>query len=128
MNLLVATSGQELWAITSNACTREDTECNYDRGYPFNMSSSTTWEELGFFQLSDQSNLGYTGDGYYGFDSVRTGWSDDSVVAINRSIVAGTSSEDFYIGESRSKRLLRLSADSTRSAWDLFSADQLLKL
>jgi hypothetical protein len=70
------------------------------------MSDSSTWEEKGFFELSDQKNLGYAGNGSYGFDVVATGW-DGNGITVNHSVVAGTSSEDFYI------RLLGLSPRPT---------------
>lgn len=97
--MLIATSGQETWVVTPDACTEADITCQQRRGYLFNATESSTWEGKGIFELSDQRNLGYVGNGLYGFDVVATGW-DGNGVTVNHSIVAGTSSEDFYIGKS----------------------------
>ncbi|ORX94933.1 aspartic peptidase domain-containing protein [Clohesyomyces aquaticus] len=99
VKLLIATSGQETWAITPDACAVTDSTCRNGRGYLFNISASTTWEKKGAYQLSDESNLGYVGNGSYGFDTILTGWEGQHGLTVNHSIVAGTKSQDFYLGQ-----------------------------
>lgn len=99
IKVLIATSGQETWAVTPNACEESDFHCRASRGHLYNMSSSQSWEEKGFYELFDQRNLGYKGEGLYGLDIVRMGWpGSNEEVVVQNSVVAGTASPDFYLG------------------------------
>ncbi|KAF2842276.1 acid protease [Patellaria atrata CBS 101060] len=98
VKLLIATSGQETWTISTDSCNVTDSDCRNKRGYLFNPFSSDSWESNAMYELSDQSNLGYYGIGTYGFDEVGIGWTGSGGPKVNHSIIAATDSEDFYLG------------------------------
>lgn len=98
VKLLISTSGQETWAVTPDACEADDANCRNGRGHLYNMSSSSTWNQNDFFLLTDESNIGEGGQGLYGYDRLQTGWQGGGGVAVNRSIVAGSSTGP-YLGK-----------------------------
>ena len=104
IEVLISTASEQTWAILPQGCTDFDPpNCVELRGNQFNPNSSRTWTRnnvtsTGIFELSLESELGYTGDGAYGYDTVQLGWPGSNGSSLNHQIVAGISTKEFFLG------------------------------
>ena len=87
------TAGQETWVIGPGGCDDTAT-CQEERGGIFYKDQSTTWTDLGYYELGFDMQLGDTGYGDYGLDNVDL--SDQ--VLVNRQIVAIINTTEFWLG------------------------------
>ena len=96
--VLVSTAIPNQWVVLSEACS--DGDCITTRGNNlFNPNASSTWQNEGIYNLLFESQLNYTGNGQYGFDTVSLGFANqgESVVLKNQT-VAGIVQPDFWMG------------------------------
>ena len=95
--------------INPQGCTPDDpTDCPYTRGTlpfnghnstGFNVNESSTWVYNGIFSLSAQAaQLGYTGNGLYGFDTVVLG-NQSNALNLTHQVVAGMADKSYYMGQ-----------------------------
>jgi hypothetical protein len=103
--VLPSTAGQETWIPVPEGCLASDPEnCGDRRGvYPFQgkelgfqYNASSTWKNIGLYDLILETNLNYTGNGLYGFDTVGT--MVDGGLVLEQQIVAGIATKDFLLG------------------------------
>jgi hypothetical protein len=107
---LISTASQQTWAVFEKACMVNQTDpdngsrlvldrtCYEDRGRTFNMSTSTTWKNIGFFQLWLEKNLGLWGNGKYGYDTVGLGYTANEGPTIKNTTVGALITENFWLG------------------------------
>lgn len=104
VNVLVSTTGYQTWAVVPQGCpSSEPTDCAKLRGGVYNYNQSSTWvrnnvTSNGTFTLGLEENLGYTGNGLFGFDTVALGWQGSNGPSLDQQIVAGIATPDFYLG------------------------------
>lgn len=65
------------------------------RGGVFNSSSSSTWASLGYYDLGLDSQLGFGGYGYYGFDDLTFGTTG---VVLPSTIIASFNTSEYWLG------------------------------
>ncbi|KAI9808897.1 MAG: hypothetical protein M1826_004027 [Phylliscum demangeonii] len=101
LRLLPSTSGDALWAVLPEGCTaRDPSNCGALRGATFSLNRSSTWSDLGLYQLppgTPADALGYHGNAHCGRDTVTLGWQGDGLPTLPQ-IVAGIATKDFYLG------------------------------
>lgn len=105
--ILPATNGQETWVPVPQGCLSSDPiSCGNLRGVEpfksalssgFQVNASSTWVENGFYTLVSEKNLNYSGNGKYGFDTVKLG-REDGALSLTGQVVAGIATKDFYLG------------------------------
>lgn len=105
--ILPATNGQETWVPVPQGCLSSDPiSCGNLRGVEpfksapssgFQSNASSTWVENGFYTLVSERNLNYSGNGKYGFDTVKLG-IQHSALSLTGQVVAGIATKDFYLG------------------------------
>lgn len=108
---LISTASQQTWAIYSLACTVNQTDsqtnvttetfdsaCNEARGRTFNDSSSTSWKNIGFFQLWLEKNLGLWGNGQYGYETVGLGYTAQDGPTLKNTTVGTLITNNFWLG------------------------------
>ena len=101
VRLLPSITGDTIWAVLPQACQDSSVKtCGSDRGGIFTAKRSSTWEELGSFQLplNPEHYLPFTGAAEFGFDNVTLDWQGYGGMSLGRQIVAGYITEDFYLG------------------------------
>lgn len=87
------------WVVLSQGCTPTDpSTCGKSRGDIFYINESSTWQDEGFYELDLELNLGYTGNGDFGFDTLSLGLLGTGLPSLRHQIVAGIAVKDFYIG------------------------------
>lgn len=104
MRVLPASDQSSTWLVLPEACpdanhaTVED--CSDARGGLYMRNASSTWQEHGFFELDTylEGQLGYTGNGLYGWDSVTLGWTGDGLPVMDNQSIAGFVTNDFQLG------------------------------
>jgi len=101
---MVSTTGYQIWAVAPQGCpSSEPMDCAKLRGSVYNYNQSSTWvrnnvTSNGTFALGLEENLGYTGNGLFGYDTVALGWQGSNGPSLDQQIVAGIATPDFYLG------------------------------
>ncbi|KAF2216702.1 hypothetical protein CERZMDRAFT_108673 [Cercospora zeae-maydis SCOH1-5] len=111
--ILPSTADQETWIPVSEGCTAASPDnpgyCGYLRGtLPVNgvnssgfaTNETSSWEQIGsgiYTLNSQEAELGYGGNGLYGFDTVVWGDSSSSP-SLARQVVAGIADPSFWLG------------------------------
>ena len=101
VRLLPSTSGNAVGPVLPQGCTPQDpSNCARLRGAVFSPNQSSTWAEIGLYQLAltEEAALGYSGNGEYGFDSVRLGLPGDGHPLVTHQVIEGFATKDFYLG------------------------------
>ena len=104
VEVLVSTAGYQTWVVVPQGCTSSDPlNCATRRGNEFNLSQSSSWKQNnvtanGTFTLGIEANLGYTGNGEFGYDTVALGWQGSGGPSLEQQIVAGIATPEFYLG------------------------------
>lgn len=109
--VLISTAGYQTWAVAPGGCTASDgANCANLRGGIYNPRQSTTWtpneispntsspNKTDGFTLGLEKNLGYSGVGEYGFDTVTLGWQGSGGPSLDHQIVASIATIEFYLG------------------------------
>ena len=105
--ILPATNGQETWVPVPQGClTSDPNSCGNLRGVEpfkdapssgFQVNASSTWVANDFYNLVSERNLNYSGNGEYGFDTVRLE-TQNGGLSLASQVVAGIATNDFYLG------------------------------
>ncbi|CAK1357757.1 unnamed protein product [Cercospora beticola] len=111
--ILPSTADQETWIPVSEGCTAASPDdpgyCGFLRGtLPVNgvnssgfaTNETSSWEQIGsgiYTLNSQEAELGYGGNGLYGFDTVVWGNSSDAP-SLERQVVAGIADPSFWLG------------------------------
>ena len=96
-NVLISTTATTPWFVLPQGCTSRDSSgCPNDRGGIYDPAKSTSWQAKGNYTLEYEENLGYTGNGQYGFETITLGIEGSSPNLTNQ-LITGIASKDFYI-------------------------------
>ncbi|KAF2249843.1 acid protease [Trematosphaeria pertusa] len=106
VRVFVSTASQQTWTIDQTACLANrsdptsalDSTCMESRGRLFSTANSTTWDENGFFQLWTEKNLGLTGNGLFGWDTVGLGLPGEEGPTMLNTTVGTLISPNFWLG------------------------------
>ena len=104
VKVLPSTVGSQTWAVLPEGCIQSDpANCTVARGGVFQPNSSSTWAQNtdtanGLFPLLLDNNIGYTGNGLYGYDTVALGGQGSGGPTLVQQAVAGIATKDFYLG------------------------------
>ena len=93
VDLFVSTASQETWVIGSGGCDGT-TECLTKRGGVFQSNESSTWDGQGPFVLGLDPQLGFDGNGIYGFDNI----SLSDSVSVPSQVVGVINTTDYWLG------------------------------
>lgn len=104
VEVFVSTAGYQTWAVVPQGCTSSDPpNCANLRGSEFLPSQSSSWTQNnvttnGTFTLGLETNLGYTGNGEFGYDTIVLGWQGSGGPSLDQQIIAGIATKEFYLG------------------------------
>ena len=93
VELFVSTASQETWVVGDGGCDGT-TECLTKRGGVFQSNESSTWADQGPFGLGLDPQLGFSGDGIYGFDNISL--SDE--ISVPSQVVGVINTTDYWLG------------------------------
>ncbi|OCL09065.1 acid protease [Glonium stellatum] len=96
----VSTASQQTWVVLAEACSdKSDVQaCTESRGWTYNTSQSSTWDQIGFYMLWTERNMGYSGNGQYGYDTVGLGGLGSEGPTLKNTTVGGFDTTNFYLG------------------------------
>lgn len=98
--VIVSTAGDETWVVLSPGCpTSYGSNCAFNRGGIFNVDNSTSWANIALYELDLELNLGYTGNGQFGYDTVTLGYPNSGGTKLSNQIVAGFAANDYWLGQ-----------------------------
>jgi hypothetical protein len=103
-----STAGTSTWVIIPEGCSVANpnlTNCEFDRGYLFRRNQSTSWSTRhlsgqGLYSLTllIEGELGLSGNGYYGFDTINPGLPGSGLPTVQNQVIAGIGTNDFWLG------------------------------
>lgn len=94
VSVFVSTAGQETWVIGTGGCNANDSVCRDRRGGLFDTNASTTWNNVGPFELGLNTHLNFNGTGRYGYDNIAL----DERLTVSDQIVGVVDSIDYLLG------------------------------
>ena len=104
VKVLVSTASYQTLVVVPEGCTSSDPpDRASSRGGEFVSSLSSTWRANnitanGTFTLELEGNLGYSGNGDYGFDTVGMSWQGSGTTSLEQQIVGKIATKQFYLG------------------------------
>lgn len=104
VKVLPSTKNSQTWAVLPQGCTPSDpANCTIARGGVYQPNSSSTWSQNqgasgGLFPLQLETNLGATGNGLYGYDTVALGGAGSNGPSLAQQVVAGIATKAFDLG------------------------------
>lgn len=94
IDLFVSTAAQETWVVGPGGCDGT-AKCEVERGGKlFQANESSTWEDQGAFALGLDPQLGFSGDGIYGFDSIAFG----DQFSVPSQVIGVINTTDYWLG------------------------------
>ena len=103
-----ATNAQEIWIPMPEGCISSDpSDCGARRGVEmfqskkssgFQTNKSSTWTSMGLYGLAIENKLDFSGNALYGLDTVGLGGSNSERLSLDRQVVGGIATKDFYLG------------------------------
>ncbi|MCJ1285384.1 hypothetical protein MMC26_004724 [Xylographa opegraphella] len=98
VHVLISTTAPQPWVVVPAGCTQQDpSDCGSSRGGLFHSNESSTWDDAGLYALDTELNLGYNGNGDFGFDTLTLGYPGSGALVVEHQILAGIAAKDFYI-------------------------------
>ncbi|PQE20834.1 Aspartic peptidase domain protein [Rutstroemia sp. NJR-2017a BBW] len=96
LQVFISTASNQPWVVSPEGCPSTDAACMAARGFTFTSNSSSTWVENnisagGVFALQLESNLGFTGNGNYGTDTIVMGLPNGGAPALSSQVLAAIS-------------------------------------
>ena len=104
VKVLISTASYQTWAVVPQGCIISDpSDCATSRGGQFVPSQSSTWnynnESVnGTFTLGLETNLDYSGNGDYGYDTIILGYQGSNGPSLQQQIIAGIATKEFFLG------------------------------
>ncbi|KAH6678196.1 aspartic peptidase domain-containing protein [Halenospora varia] len=99
VRVMISTAGSATWVVLPEGCVAGmPSNCPDLRGKQFNRNASTTWKFNNYYELQMESNLGYTGSGEFGFDKIGLDWQGAGGPVLDRQVIAGVATEQFWFG------------------------------
>ncbi|TVY41648.1 hypothetical protein LOCC1_G005889 [Lachnellula occidentalis] len=105
VRVMVSTASNQPLVVLPEGCnTTDPSSCPNSRGALFQINGSSSYyvpswihnnSTEGIFSLGIDTNLGYSGNGVYGYDNVSLG---DSLPALGDQIVGGITTKNFFLG------------------------------
>ncbi|KIW97936.1 uncharacterized protein Z519_01520 [Cladophialophora bantiana CBS 173.52] len=93
LSVFPSTLGQETWVVGPAGCDGT-TVCQSKRGGLFSANESSSFKPRGFYELNFDPQLGGSGFGYYGLDTL----SLDDAISVPDQIIAVVNSTDYWVG------------------------------
>ena len=104
VKVLISTASYQTWAVLPQGCDASDPpDCATSRGGQFIPSESSTWKynnesANGTFTLELETNLDYSGNGDYGYDTIVLGYQGSNGPSLQQQTIAGIATKEFYLG------------------------------
>lgn len=104
VKVFISTAGYQTWAVLPQGCLVSDPpDCATSRGGQFVPSQSSTWKYNnasvnGTFTLGLETDLDYSGNGEYGYDTIILGYQGSNGPSLQQQIIAGIATKEFFLG------------------------------
>ena len=100
--VLPATGLDMTWVVHPEGCGAfsDQASCAESRGGLYFSDRSSTWNEIGLYELSiyEEAMLGYSGNGSYGYETITLGWPGNNLPSAGKQVIAGITTMSFYLG------------------------------
>jgi hypothetical protein len=111
-HIVPSTQVSETWVIIPDGCIIGDpSDCETQRGATtfngqapqgFLTNQSSTWDEIGLYQITTESALGVSANGLFGYDTVGLNGGNASStgngISLAKQTVGGIATKDYFLG------------------------------
>ncbi|EMC92474.1 hypothetical protein BAUCODRAFT_78428 [Baudoinia panamericana UAMH 10762] len=96
----VSFAAYQTWAVLPQGCqsASDYNGCMSARGGVYNQSASSTFENIGIYDLWIEENLGLIGNAIFGYDAVGLGGNGENGPTLKNTTVGGLAVPTFYLG------------------------------
>nr|POF01118.1 short chain dehydrogenase andi [Quercus suber] len=100
VHTLVSFASYQTWVVLPQGCESapNTTACALSRGGTFVSNDSSTWDYVGLYYLGLEQELGYTGNAFYGYDTVGLGGAGAEGPTVLNTTVGAFADPAFYLG------------------------------
>ncbi|GAB7358837.1 hypothetical protein MBLNU230_g4060t1 [Neophaeotheca triangularis] len=93
-------AGYQTWVIIPEGCqaAADYDDCKDERGWIFNETESSTWDERGTFALGIEQNLGLDSNARFGFDDVGLGGAGEGGPKLENTTIGGVATDKYWLG------------------------------
>lgn len=105
VRVFISTASTQTWAVATEGCGSGDpTTCAKLRGGIYDYKGSSSWvsnlanTSSNIYVLGLEDDLGYVGNGRYGFDDVTLGFQGSGGPSLKNQTVAGIAAKEFFLG------------------------------
>ena len=84
--------------VLPEGCAPNDSSCKDGRGQIFSPNTSSTWQSYGTYELDSESNLGLSGSGNFGNDTLGLGVQGSGGPTLQHQVVGGIATDNFFVG------------------------------
>ncbi|KAG9231987.1 hypothetical protein BJ875DRAFT_506323 [Amylocarpus encephaloides] len=95
---LPGTSSTSTLVAIPQSCQPRLADCANLRGGLFSSNASSTWSDIGIYNLGFENSLGYEDNGKFGVDTVGLGYQGSGNLTINHKILDGVAGSNFLLG------------------------------
>lgn len=92
----ISTSLPQSYVVIPGGCSRLN-DCEKSRGNFFRTNILSTWQDLGFYDLEFEQNLGVYAGGDFGYDTITLGLPGTKSPSFEHQIVVGIITVDYYL-------------------------------
>lgn len=97
--MLPSTAGHATWVVLTDGCQPVSSTCSDSRGGLFNLTQSSSRNDLDIYTLQLELNFGRNEIGLYGIDTIALGLSDvTGGPTVNSQIVVGIETDRYRTG------------------------------
>ncbi|MCJ1470921.1 hypothetical protein MMC07_009569 [Pseudocyphellaria aurata] len=94
VNVFVSTASEETWVVGPGGGCTGSLECEKKRGGIFRSDNSSTWVKASSFALGLDPELGFGGNGDYGFDSIAL----SEQISVPSQTIAVINTTEYWLG------------------------------
>lgn len=96
----ISFASYQTWVVIPQGCSNaaDQDACAENRGWLFESNASTTWEQVGIYDLWIENDMDYLGNAIYGYDQVGLGGQGEGGPTLRNTTVGGLAVDNFYLG------------------------------
>ena len=99
MRVFASWMSYQTWTVHPRGCQGVNiSDCEASRGGFLTTNQSSTWDDVGLYAFEIETNLGMTGNGYFGYDVVGLGGIGEQGPTLQNTTVGNFAVTDYWIG------------------------------
>jgi hypothetical protein len=94
----ISFAAYQTWVVGKEGCISDSSDCSDSRGWLWDRDASSSFEEIGIYDLWIERHLNYTGNAIYGYDALGLGGVGEGGPTLLNTTIGTMAVEDFWVG------------------------------